>query len=339
MANFAVMRKGIVLLALFGLALTFSAKAQYKWGFGGSVGVANYLGDIGGDEKTRRDFFYDLRLQKTRLNYGAFARMKWTPSLSFKTSFQGISIAGSDQLSSNLGRNSRNLSFRNNMFELSETAEYYFYKSSNASGRPGLRGSKKKVDFRTYLFAGVGLLYHNPQAQLNGEWVNLQPLQTEGVEYSKFQFVMPVGVGVAYTINRNHRIGFEFSWRVTFTDYLDDISTVYIDDAGMDQQTRDLYNRNPELWPSGLKEKIATNQPLTAAEKDVVELSKSYGYHPESTNGRLNKRGDPEHNDNFVTASLSYSYVLKGKNKFYKSKYKTLNQRRKVVKRKTRAKF
>lgn len=317
------MRKIVILLAL--LSAPYFGQAQYRWDFGGGVGVSNYLGDIGGKDKTRRDFVYDMKVQKTRNTETFFARYKFRPAISFKTSLTHVTIEGDDKLSTNPARNQRNLSFKNNMFELTETVEYYFYKSSNVSGRPGLRGSRKKVDFRSYLFVGAGLLYSNPKAELNGSMVALQPLQTEGVKYSRFVPIVPVGLGLSYTINRNHRIGMEFGWRWTFSDYLDDISTVYVDPATLgSDNARTLANRNPELWSGSTKPSSAAN----------------YGYEEfNQKTGKLNKRGDESNNDNYLSLMVTYSYVLKGKNKFYKSKYKSLQQRRKVVKRKTRAKF
>ena len=307
--------------------------SQFKWDFGGSIGAANYLGDIGGKEKPRRDFVYDMNLTQTRLSSGAFARYKLTPVISVKGSLNYIRIQGNDALSPNPERFSRNLSFRNNMFEFSTVAEYYFYKSSDMSGRPGLRGSRKRVDFRTYVFAGGGALYSNPQAEYKGSWVNLRDYKTENVAYGPITFVVPVGLGFTYTINRHYRFGFEFGFRQTFTDYLDDVSTNYVPEvfegetgpvgAKYTTDRANLANRNVELTESGSSKIGAAN----------------YGWSKEFNDEKLNKRGDDTHNDNYLTAAISFSYVIKGKNKFYKQKYKSLSQRRKVVKRKTRAKF
>ncbi len=325
------MKKIILFLAVVSLPkLGFS---QFKWDFGGSVGASNYLGDIGGKEKPRRDFVYDMNLTQTRLSSGAFARYKLTPVFSVKGSLNYIRIQGNDALSPNPERFSRNLSFRNNMFEFSTVAEYYFYKSSDMSGRPGLRGSRKRVDFRTYVFAGAGALYSNPQAEYKGSWVNLRDYQTENVAYGPITVVVPVGLGFTYTINRHYRFGFEFGFRQTFTDYLDDISTNYVPEVFEGQtgavgtayttDRANLANRNVELTESGSSKVGAAN----------------YGWNKEFNGDKLNKRGDDTHNDNYLTAAISFSYVIKGKNKFYKQKYKSLSQRRKVVKRKTRAKF
>jgi hypothetical protein len=325
------MKKIILFLAIVNLPkLSFS---QFKWDFGGSLGASNYLGDIGGKEKPRRDFVYDMNLTQTRLAAGGFARYKLTPVFSVKGSLNYIRIQGNDALSPNPERFSRNLSFRNNMFELSTVAEYYFYKSSDMSGRPGLRGSKKRVDFRTYVFAGVGALYSNPQADYKGSWVNLRDYKTENVSYGLVTAIVPVGLGLTYTINRHYRFGFEFGFRQTFTDYLDDVSTNYVPEVFESETGKvgkpystdraNLANRNVEFTADAPSKIPAAN----------------YGWSKEFNGDKLNKRGDDTHNDNYMTASLSFSYVIKGKNKFYKQKYKSLSQRRKVVKRKTRAKF
>ena len=326
------MKKIILFLAVISLPkLGFS---QFKLDFGGSLGVSNYLGDIGGKEKPRRDFIYDMNITQTRITSGAFARYKLTPVISVKGSLNYIRIQGNDALSTNPERFSRNLSFRNNMFELSAVGEYYFYKSSDMSGRPGLKGSRKRVDFRTYVYTGVGALYSNPQAEYKGSWVNLRDYQTENVAYGPIAVVIPMGIGLTYTINRHYRFGFEFGFRKTFTDYLDDVSTsyspeIFASEAGAPgakyaSDRASLSNRNVELIDNGVA------SPINAA---------NYGWSKESNGDKLNKRGDDAHNDNYLTASLSFSYVLKGKNKFYKQKYKSLSQRRKIVKRKTRAKF
>ncbi len=63
----------------------------------------------------------------------------------------------------------------------------------------------------------------------------------------------------------------------------------------------------------------------------------TYGYDYNENRGW--KRGDPKNKDGYVAATLTFGYIIKGKNKYYKSKYKNIANRRKVVKKKTRAKF
>ena len=166
-----------------------------------------------------------------------------------------------------------------------------------------------------YAFAGIAAYYHNPKTYYNGAWTALQPLQTEGVSYKKIGAAIPIGLGLYFTIDKKHRIGFEIDWRTTFTDYLDDVSTVYVDPAKLSSaEAIALANRRDELG----------NDP------DVPNRDQ---YTPGS------KRGDPSHNDSYMTAGIQYSYIIRGRSSFYRSKYGSIFKHKKYKKRKIRAKF
>ena len=83
------------------------------------------------------------------------------------------------------------------------------------------------LDFKAYFFGGLAAFYNNPKAQLDGQWIALQPLNTENLDkkYSRIQMALPVGFGFYYTFSRIHRFGLNAAWRFTFTDYIDDAST------------------------------------------------------------------------------------------------------------------
>ena len=49
-------------------------------------------------------------------------------------------------------------------------------------------------------------------------------------KYKLKQFSLPIGGGVQWAITDNFRVGFVVGIRPTFTDYLDDVSTTYIDE-------------------------------------------------------------------------------------------------------------
>ena len=68
------------------------------------------------------------------------------------------------------------------------------------------------------------------------EWVELQPLATEGQgmegyesPYSLTQISIPFGLGLKFSVTKFISIGLEWGLRMTFTDYIDDISTNYVD--------------------------------------------------------------------------------------------------------------
>lgn len=305
--------KNIFILTLI-LCFTFSIKAQRRLDYGIAVGVSNYLGDIGGKEKTRRDFVADMKMAKTRWNVGGFVRYKIKPRVSLKLALDYLRLEGDDKLSSNPARNARNLNFRNDVFDLAVTGQVFFYEDNDLGNT-----YRYKNGFRAYVFAGVGGMYHNPKAYYNGEWVKLRPLQTEGYAYKKVVLNIPVGIGFYFTFEKKHRIGFELNYRTTFTDYLDDISNKYVDLSGQSAESQALANRTPELNLD-------------------PEFAKNFGY--DYANNTSQKRGDVTHKDAYMTMSLSYSYVLKGKSSFYRGHYGNFFGGKKRGKtRKIRAKF
>ncbi len=68
----------------------------------------------------------------------------------------------------------------------------------------------------------------------------LQPLSTEGEglpqypgqkPYNLTQFAIPFGGGIKFRVSENVVLAYEIGFRKTFTDYLDDVSTFYVDQA------------------------------------------------------------------------------------------------------------
>jgi hypothetical protein len=120
----------------------------------------------------------------------------------------------------------RNLSFSSNIKEAFAALEFTFLDIS-------------KSRFTPYLYAGIAVFHFNPYAyDKDGQKVYLKPLSTEGQglpefplqkSYNLTQFSLPFGIGVKYAVSNSINIGFEFSQRKTFTDYLDDVSSVYVD--------------------------------------------------------------------------------------------------------------
>lgn len=301
-----------ILLSFVLLIVLVSVRAQWLWDYGGGLGVSNYLGDIGGKEKTRRDFVYDMKLAKTRFNAGVFVRYKWMPNVSLKLAFDFIRVEGDDKLTTNPARRYRNLNFRNDLYTLSFTGEWFFYEDPDLGNTYRYRNS-----FRSYLFAGLAAFYHGPKGLYQGQWIKLRPLQTEGVAYSPINFAIPTGLGFYFTFNRRHRIGFEATYWKTFTDYIDDISSNYPAVPPRDNLAKAMSLRTPELGPKAYQDNPG------------VYMSHNWGQ----------KRGDKTHKDAVLTMSLTYSYVLRGKSSFYRSKFSWFGKKSKKRVRKIRAKF
>lgn len=309
------------------LCLCFStAKAQYRWDFGVNVGASNYLGEIGGLDETRRDFVFDMKLNRTQLVFGAFGRYKISPQLAVNVGFNYGKVRGNDSNSENAARVARNLSFQNNILELSGRLELTLLYDNDVGGR-----GYYNPDFRLYGFLGAGVMRHNPQAsyegdnpEFQGNLLDLQPLQTEGVSYELWQFTLPAGLGLYFTHKKVHRFGWEIGYRTTFTDYIDDVSTTYAYDVG------DVSSISAEMG----------NRTNSGSLQRASELAEEYGQETPNA-GSYNtgeKRGDPTNNDGYLFTQFSYSYVIKGKSSFYRRRY-TNKTGTKRVRRKSRAKF
>ncbi|HTL80542.1 MAG TPA: DUF6089 family protein [Bacteroidia bacterium] len=322
------MRK-LLLFALL-IAAPVMVNAQYYWDYGGGIGAANYLGDIGGKELTRRDFVPDMKLQETRLTASAFARYKLSQMFSLKGSLVYSNIRGYDSLTTNPPRHYRNLSFSNNIWEVNAQCQWFFYEVNDLG-----HTYRYKDNFRAYVGLGLGGALHNPKAQLSigpGQpWTKLRPLMTENHKYSKVTFVIPASAGFYFTINKHQRIGWEFCWRTTFTDYLDDVSTIYADPSTLQPAALPFADRTDH---------VAAN--TWGANNNSPGFGNNFGYGTYTdTDGNIhfNKRGDPTHNDSYMTTTVEYSYVFRGKSSLYRSHYSSMFKGKKYKHRKVRAKF
>jgi hypothetical protein len=136
-------------------------------------------------------------------------------------------VEGGDQFSgSTFLKQNRNLSFKSDITELSLVGELTAFNLHNIRWSP-------------YVFGGIAFFHFNPYAfDSLGTEVFLQPLSTEGQGLAEYpgrkpyklnQWAIPFGGGIKYNLSDNIRIGLEMGFRRLFTDYLDDVSTDYID--------------------------------------------------------------------------------------------------------------
>ena len=90
-----------------------------------------------------------------------------------------------------------------------------------------------------FMYGGIAVFHFNPWANDNeGKKTFLKPLSTEGQglpeypeqkPYSLIQWALPFGGGLKYAVTDGFSLGIDFSQRKTFTDYLDDVSSHYVD--------------------------------------------------------------------------------------------------------------
>lgn len=201
------------------------------------VGATNFLGELGGADQIGTNFVRDFEISMTRPLGSIGLRYKLIERASATAKFSYGILRGDDKTTEQIHRMNRNLHFRSPIMELSIRGEFEFLKE-----REGHRYTLRKVrglkgiKINSYLFAGIGGFYFNPKAKYDGKWYALQPLCTEGQgivptrkKYSRIQVSVPLGLGFKYGLDRKWSIGAEFGLRKTFTDYIDDVSSTYID--------------------------------------------------------------------------------------------------------------
>ena len=213
-------KNSVNLKQLFFLAVLFccgalnTANAQAGWEVGGGVGVSYYFGDLNTD--------YDL--SKPGLSGGVMARYNFNTRLALKFGANYGHLRATDVDSENSFERARNLHFKSNIFDGTAQFEFNFLNY--------VHGSSDEF-FTPYMFAGASIVYFNPKAEYQGEWIELRPLGTEGQfkgeEYYTVQGALAFGGGFKFSLDYRWGIDIEISYRQMLSDYLDDVSTVYAD--------------------------------------------------------------------------------------------------------------
>lgn len=211
------------------------------------AGATQFLGDLGGGVGAGADYsLKDMNLASTNWNALAGFRFRFHPYFATSTNLNIGMMRGDDALSKEPIRNSRNLNFRTLNIELSQRLEIILFSNEKVGNRFALRGHKKRMRNRNeqfYIFGGIGINYFNPKGQnAAGQWVALRPLNTEGQtlpggakKYLPITATIPMGVGFKFGISKMWRMGIEATYVKTFTDYMDDVSTVYYDPVALTQ--------------------------------------------------------------------------------------------------------
>ncbi len=154
--------------------------------------------------------------------------------------FQGLygKLEAYDRESNDPLQRLRDLGFRSVVFEASALLEINFFK---------YRGmAKDSRNWTPFVFGGLAYFHSNPQNLLDDTWYDLQPLGTEGQTigggsgYSLNQICIPFGAGFKFAITKKVDLQLEWGLRRTYTDYLDDISGVYVDNTTLTEQAGPL---------------------------------------------------------------------------------------------------
>ncbi len=275
-------------------------KARFEVGM--NVGPSFFLGDLGGHRGKGTRFVKDLNLPLTELMAGVFATCYPNKWLGIRVAAQYGKISGEDNIITTKGndelyRKQRNLDFRSNIAEAYIAAEIF----------PFMLLYKDEPDFAPrmlpYAVVGAGYMHFNPQGSLtdangNKTWYDLRPLHTEGEGfpeypkrkmYSLSQINIPLGIGVKYYISNRVNVSFEILTRKSFTDYIDDVSTTYID---------------PNLFDKYLSPADAR---IARQISDKVNAIVNPGL---TRNSPGTQRGNPHQNDTYFTTFIKFAVRL-----------------------------
>lgn len=231
-------------------------------------GLSYYDGDLAPNR-------LELYFQTLHPTWGALVRANVVPWLSFRLGYTQMTISGEDALS---GRR-RGLNFETEINEIALSGELNLF-----------RWHIFKTDFfvEPYLYGGAAAYHFKPTAEYDRKVYELQPLGTQGQglpgyeePYDLWQWSLLGGGGVKLHLNESWILGFEGSGRVTFTDYLDDVS-------GATMVYQDILEGNGELA-------ARLSRPSFNPEKD--DPTKSY------------RRGGPA-KDYVITVGATITYLF-----------------------------
>lgn len=246
------------------------------WEVALTIGGNNFMGDLGGNKGKGKPLLKDYRFNNNKLLTGIATNYYLTNYAQLQVSLHFAQISDADSLIKNTGdferwRFYRNLSFRSNVFEGYGGITFY----------PLLYLQRNNPEWHRanpFIGVGFGIFHFNPEAYYSGKWVKLQPLKLEGQGFAEYpdrkpyklwQPFLPVTLGIKSTINNNWSLSAGVIMRKTFTDYLDDISTTYIEPELFDKYhspemaaiAKDLYSRSITPWKvkPGIKKANAEN--------------------------------------------------------------------------------
>jgi hypothetical protein len=295
----------------------FGKQKSYN-AIGFSINALNYYGDLSpSSKKISTDIAY------TRPGFGLSYMKRIGPRYTVMGQFLFGTISGSDaesadpnDLTNGIYRVKRNLSFRNQIKELSAVMIVDFFENNSTY--------MSRVKWTPYVYLGVAGFLHNPQAiapatdltgkplPQAGQWVDLRPLGTEGqnanlkstdanyglTPYSPFQFAIPMGIGARFRLNEVLDLSADIGFRYTFTDYLDDVSKNYVDLTLLDPLAQAMSYRTNEIYGGNPPNPVPSGIP-------GVNVEAGYGHEYPT-----NYRGGSKAKDIYMVTSIKISYII-----------------------------
>jgi hypothetical protein len=277
--TFAVV--ALTLAALFnGINLNAQNAVTQEGEFGIGIGAGHYFGDL----NTK------ARLNRAKIAATAFFRKNLGNYIAVRIGASFAQLGYSDQYNAyNSYMYTRNLSFNTKIWELTLQGDFNFFRFM-----PG----DPDFSFTPYITIGGGVFNYDPYAYLQGEKIPLRPLGTEGQgspnpkygntkQYSSMGICIPFGAGVKYAFNEKINIAFEVLHRFTNTDYIDDVSKVYV---------------GADAFPLNFDGSVSNAQLLSDRSYELGD--------PQGITFPGRQRGNSKQKDQFVTAMIHLTFNL-----------------------------
>ena len=264
-----------ILLLIANLGSTAQTYKSVNWSGNVYLGASNMMGDLGGSNFIGSRGLFDYDFRSNRLAGGIGLNLHTSGSFSFGLNFLATRLYADDAFSGQDFQVERNLCVRTDLLEADFLIEY----------RPF---SRNQGFNRFYIYSGIGGMYYQPKAELNDDWYKLRTLGTEGQylngeskPYPELEMVIPYGLGYKLRLGKSTSLILDLGFRKTFTDYLDDVSTVYADNVTIAAE------KGPEA--EILADRSATQRAIGTA------------------------RGNPDKKDSYHILSIKFEYLFGGK--------------------------
>lgn len=230
------------------VGILFPLLTHAQWNVNLYGGFSNYIGDLQSSRYTS---------SQSNGAFGAGLQYDLSGHFSLLSNLSYGRISAADGYSKQADLRARNLNFESVITEWNVLLEYNLL---------DLRVHR----WTPYVFGGVALFHFNPYAyDTLGRKVYLRPLSTEGEglpqypgrkQYALTQFSIPFGGGIKFRVSDRVVVAYEIGMRKTFTDYLDDVSTRYVDQNVL------LAARGPEAVEMAYRgNELADGKPYPAA--------------------------------------------------------------------------
>ncbi len=292
-ASLLVKGRSILLTGWILIGFFFVKGTAQTLDLGVIVGGSNYQGDLASSE-------FSVFQEQINTAFGGFLRYNFNDQLSLKLQILSTELEADDSRSTIDALQQRNLRFFSPLLDASLRLEWHPLATIF-----GIDGAVSP-----YVSGGGSFFTFNPQATYQDRIFELHPLRTEGQglaayperqRYNLYNFSALLGVGIEFRLGEDVKLAIEVSGHSTFTDYLDDVSSTYVDynnllfEVGIEAadiayQTDDFFGTNPTSPPVGTNR----GNPNSNDFYFIGGITLSYAlFNPDRVGGRRGQIGCP----------------------------------------------